>query len=88
VSHRLGEVVQVDGGEAEEVVAAEPTDCRHASFSPLSLSLSLYSGRRRAGSAASAAGWGRRSIRIRDSSRRNAAGRSSSYFLEASGGEG
>jgi hypothetical protein len=39
VSHRLGEVVQVDGGEAEEVVAAEPTDCRHASFSPLSLSL-------------------------------------------------
>lgn len=47
MSHRLGEVVQVDGGEAEEVVAAEPTDCRHASFSPLS----LYSGRQRAGAA-------------------------------------
>lgn len=44
MSHRLGEVVQVDGGEAEEVVAAEPTDCRHASFSPLSLSLSTRAG--------------------------------------------
>jgi hypothetical protein len=53
---------------------------------PSLLSLSLYSGRRRAGSAQQVGG--RRSIRIRDSSRRNAAGRSSSYFLEASGGEG
>jgi hypothetical protein len=53
VSHRLGEVVQVDGGEAEEVVAAEPTDCRHASFSPLSLSL-LGPAASRVG----AAGWG------------------------------
>ena len=29
-AYRLGEVVEVDGGEAEEVVAAEPPDRRHA----------------------------------------------------------
>mgnify|MGYP003702297883 CR=1 FL=1 len=28
-THGLGEVVEVDGGEAEEVVAAEPADGRH-----------------------------------------------------------
>lgn len=31
-SYRLREVVEVDGGEAEEVVAAEPADRRHSSF--------------------------------------------------------
>ena len=60
MAHRFGEVVQVDGGEAEEVVAAEPADRRHASFSPR---FSLCSGRRRAGPARR----GRRSIGIRDS---------------------
>ena len=29
-AYRLGEVVEVDGGEAEEVLAAEPPDRRHA----------------------------------------------------------
>lgn len=77
VAHRLGEVVQVHGGEPEEVVAAEPADRRHASFS------ARGGGGRRAASGAGAAGWGRRSIRIRVSSfsRRNAACRWG--FLEA-----
>lgn len=62
MAHRLGEVVQVHGSEAEEVVAAEPADRRHASFFPR---LSLFGA---AASGAGAAGWGRRSIRIRNSS--------------------
>ena len=33
-AYRLGEVVEVDGGEAEEVLAAEPPDRRHASSVP------------------------------------------------------
>jgi hypothetical protein len=86
VAHRLGEVVQVDGGEAEEVVAAEPADRRHASFSP-SLSLSLSLSARGGSERGRRGGVGRRSIRIRDSnsfSRRIAAGRCPVGFLEAS----
>jgi hypothetical protein len=35
VAYRLGQVVEVDGCEAEEIVAAEPPDGRHAHLPPL-----------------------------------------------------
>jgi hypothetical protein len=67
VAYRLGEVVEVDGCEAEEVVAAEPADRRHASLPPR-LPLGAVRRRRRSGVSSPGrvglGGW-RRSIRIR-----------------------